>query len=380
MYYSITMSRIVIVAQNLNIGGFQRIALDQCYALSERKISVELILLERMISNERSNFISLEKDLIQKYQVDIKYFTGGRLNQFTLFYKMLNQSSESINFLSHSLRATVLIRLAGLLKKKCYSLSTTIHQIPSLSDPWQLKKRFFYALFSHRLFIFSAQAKQDWEARVSKSLLLRILFSTKPIQLLRNGVFLARLPTVLMSSPDDCRQDARLVFIGRPTYWKGVDTILRLVDRNSMDKVLLLFFFPYMNEHVFSNVPDRVLERISIEMGKSVREYAPKLGDIHLYPTNYGIASSYVESISINCLEMSAIGVPSLVTRGGLSTWPEFANSPLIQEVDWSNLEETAGKILDIHRYSIPYEEILRFRSLIDINKHIDQLLTLTEN
>ena len=128
------------------------------------------------------------------------------------------------------------------------------------------------------------------------------------------------------------------------------------------------------------NTPGRIVERISIEVGKSIRDYAPRLGDVHLYPANYGDESSYIESISINCLEMSAIGVPSLVTKGGLSTWPEFANSPLIYEVDWSNLEETARKISDIHRYSIAYEEILRFRSLIDINKHIDQLITLTKN
>ena len=380
MHYSNGMSHIVIVVQNLKIGGFQRIALDQCYAFAERKISVELILLERIVSDEHNNFISLEKDLIQKYKISIKYSTGSRLAQFKYFYRILRTSVEPIEFLSHSLRASVLIRLAGLLQKKDYSVNSTIHQIPSLSDSLQIKKRFFYALFSHRLFIFSAQAKQDWEARASKSLILRILFSRKPIELLRNGVFLDRLPPMLTPTLEVNSPEVRLVFIGRPISWKGVNTILHLAENGAIDKAPLLFFFPYLNESVFMNTPGRIVERISIEVGKSIRDYAPRLGDVHVYPANYGDESSYIESISINCLEMSAIGVPSLVTKGGLSTWPEFANSPLIYEVDWANLEETARKISDIHRYSIAYEEILRFRSLIDINKHIDQLITLTKN
>lgn len=380
MHYSNGMSHIVIVVQNLKIGGFQRIALDQCYAFAERKISVELILLERNASDKHNNFISLEKDLIQKYKIRIKYSTGSRLVQFKYFYKILRTSVEPIEFLSHSLRASVLIRLAGLLQKKDYSVNSTIHQIPSLSDSLQIKKRFFYALFSHRLFIFSAQAKQDWEARTSKSLILRILFSRKPIKLLRNGVFLDRLPPMLTPTLEVNSPAVRLVFIGRPVSWKGVNTILHLAENSAINKAPLLFFFPYLNESVFMNTPGRIVERISTEVGKSIRDYAARLGDVHLYPANYGDESSYIESISINCLEMSAIGVPSLVTKGGLSTWPEFANSPLIYEVDWSNLEETARKISDIHRYSVAYEEILRFRSLIDINKHIDQLITLTKN
>ena len=380
MYYSIGMSHIVIVVQNLKIGGFQRIALDQCYAFAARKISVELIALERIEGDDRNNFIYLEKDLIHKFKIRIKYSTGNRLMQYKYFYRMMRTSVEPIEFLSHSLRASVLIRLAGLLQKKNYYINSTIHQIPSLSDSLQIKKRFFYALFSHRLFIFSAQAKQDWEARISKSLLLRILFLRKPIKLLRNGVFLDRLPPLLIPTLEVCRPEVRLVFIGRPTSWKGVSTILRLAEFDVMDKAQLIFYFPYQNESVFKGTPRKIVERVNIEVGKSIRDYNPKLGDIHLYPANYGIESSYIESISINCLEMSAIGVPSLVTKGGLSTWPEFANSPLIYEVDWSNLEEIARKIIDIHRSSIAYGEILRLRSLIDINQHIEQLITFTKN
>jgi len=370
------MSHIVIVVQNLKIGGFQRIALDQCYAFAERNMPIELVSLEKIASNECNNFVCQEKDLIEEFKVNISYSAGTRLEQFKYFYRMLSQTVEPIQFLSHSLRATVLIRLAGLLQKNKFHINTTIHQIPSLSTPLQIRKRFFYALFSHKLFIFSAQAKLDWEAKISESLLLRILFSSKPITLLRNGVFLKRLPPILQPSQELKKSEVRLVFIGRPTSWKGVDTILHLADNKAMEEARFLFYFPYTNESIFVSIPDKVNDRITTQIGKSIRDYAPKVGDIHLYPANYGVRSSYIESISINCLEMIAMGVPSLVTKGGLSTWPEFANSSLVHEVDWTNQIETVKKILDIQKNSISYYQILKFRNLIDINQHIDQLLT----
>jgi|LauGreDrversion4_1035100.scaffolds.fasta_scaffold26368_3 glycosyltransferase involved in cell wall biosynthesis len=374
------MSRLVIVAQNLKIGGFQRIALDQCYALAKREISAELILLEKIPNDQYNNFISLEADLIEKYRIDIKYSTGSRLNQFKTFYSILRNSVEPINFLSHSLRATVLIRFAGVMSKKHFTLFTTIHQIPSLSDTLQVKKRFFYALFSHKLSIFSAPAKQDWDTKVGKSIILRRLYSKKPIELLRNGVFLERLPHALKPSLEGKNNEVRLVFIGRPTSWKGVDTILNLAASKLMENVHILFFFPYLNENASSNISDNIVNRISIKIGKSIRDYTPRQGDIHLYPANYGVESSYIEAISINCLEMSALGIPSLVTKGGLDTWPEFANSLLIHEVEWSDLGGAVNKILDIKKLLITVDEIFRFRNIIDINHHVDQLINLVEN
>ena len=35
------------------------------------------------------------------------------------------------------------------------------------------------------------------------------------------------------------------------------------------------------------------------------------------------------ESISINCLEMACVGVPSFVTMGGLHTWQDLESSQI---------------------------------------------------
>jgi hypothetical protein len=128
-----------------------------------------------------------------------------------------------------------------------------------------------------------------------------------------------------------------------------------------MENVHILFFFPYLNENAFSNISDNIVNRISVKIGKSIRDYTPRQGDIHLYPANYGVESSYIEAISINCLEMSALGIPSLVTKGGLDTWPEFANSLLIHEVEWSDPGGAVNKILDIKKLLITVNEIFAF-------------------
>jgi hypothetical protein len=65
-------------------------------------------------------------------------------------------------------------------------------------------------------------------------------------------------------------------------------------------------------------------------VSKSFRDYKPSYGDVHLYPANYGTSAKFIESISINCLEMASVGIPSFITRGGLLTWPEFLGNPCL--------------------------------------------------
>jgi hypothetical protein len=122
----------------------------------------------------------------------------------------------------------------------------------------------------------------------------------------------------------------RLVFLGRPTAWKGVSSILELALVPVLANTKLLFFFPYEHADLFKNIPVELTERISVVVSKSFRDYKPSYGDVHLYPANYGTSAKFIESISINCLEMASVGIPSFITRGGLLTWPEFLGNPCL--------------------------------------------------
>jgi hypothetical protein len=74
---------------------------------------------------------------------------------------------------------------------------------------------------------------------------------------------------------------------------------------------------------------------------------------------------------------MSAIGIPSFVTQGGLDTWPEFLINSLIVEVDWSNLTEVAHKILEMNEKSISNFDLDQAKKIIDIQNHVNQMMQI---
>ncbi len=368
---------ILIVVQNLKIGGYQRIALDELYGFAKQQYPVELVALEDFTQNINNNLFYLEKDLIQKFDLSMKIASGHRYQQLGFFRRYIRSCDKSLVVFSHSLRATVLIRIASFVCKKNVRIHTVIHQIPSLSRPIQRLKRFLYSLFSDSLHTFSVAAKNDWDDKINNNLFLKVMFKNKPITLLRNGIFLERLPTLNRVNELDIKSNFRLIFLGRPTRWKGAETLLNLSKLQSLLDFEIVFFFPYENLDLFSDLPETIMGRITVNIGKTISDYSPKKGDIHLYPTNYGQGSKFIESVSINCLEMSAIGIPSCITRGGLDTWPEFSNSSLIVEVDWSNLKEVSNRILEIHGEKISDSELERVREVVSIKHHVNQMIQI---
>jgi glycosyltransferase involved in cell wall biosynthesis len=231
---------------------------------------------------------------------------------------------------------------------------------------------------SDNLFAFSIAAKKDWDEKIQSSFWLKHLFRRKQIKLLRNGVFLDRLPKRISFSAQKNAQNLRLVFLGRPIKWKGSETIFKLLQMDQLSEAKGLFFFPYENKELLSNLPVTVRSRIKIIIGKSIKDYSPQKGDVHLYPANYGNKAKFIESISINCLEMAAIGIPSCVTIGGLETWPEFLHNSLINEVDWDDLHKTADTIAQLHKSNLSDVDLIKVRKLVTIENHIQQLLEYT--
>ena len=110
-------------------------------------------------------------------------------------------------------------------------------------------------------------------------------------------------------------------------------------------------------------------------VGKSFRDYEPSFGDVHLYPANYGDSARFIESISINCLEMASVGIPSFISKGGLLTWPEFLHNPLFIEVDWLDNIATVQKIYDSFNVRVDDSELSRIRRITSVENHTTYLL-----
>jgi hypothetical protein len=73
---------------------------------------------------------------------------------------------------------------------------------------------------------------------------------------------------------------------------------------------------------------------------------------------------------------MSVLGIFSLVTKGGMSTWPELTELGIVMEVDWSNENEIVTEILRFKGIK-KIETILKIRELISIENNIKKLLSL---
>ena len=127
------MYKVFIVVQNLRIGGFQRIALDEAYGFIEKNYFPTILLLENYNKSSNDNFFHLEKNLIEKLKLKISIVGGSRWNQFKFFRSLIKKEQQQMKFVSHNLRATVLIRFASVGYKSKVVTFTTIHQIPSLS-------------------------------------------------------------------------------------------------------------------------------------------------------------------------------------------------------------------------------------------------------
>lgn len=366
------MDRVFLLVDNMRIGGFQRLALDQAYGLSESGYMVTILVLDDLPTIETPSFIDLENDLIRKLQIEFLSLGNSRRIQLIRLLRLISNFRSSKLILSHSLSATFLIFIAAALKLKFVKVITTIHQLPTLSAPRQRLQRFLYAQFTWKLLAYSYAVLQDWNSRYVRS---RSIFWFKEINLLRNGVYLKRLPSIKRNS--DLDKKPRLIFLGRNTSWKGIVTFLKIAGQPLLKEFEILIMIPRI-EDLNPLIFDRDLsDRITIVAGKTLSSFEPRFGDVHLYPANYGDAAKYIESVSLNCLEFACLGIPTLLTQGGLGTWPDLLQFQIFHETDWRDFSQVSEKICSISRVDIAEEDIQSIASIISINQFVGQIHSL---
>jgi len=375
--YSSVVKQALICVDNLRIGGYQRLALDEAYALSDRGIKVIFVVLEEnsILNSEIPTFLEIENDLIRNKDIKIKFMSVQLIKLFKSLWHEIDIFSQETLVISHSLRCTLVLRVLKIFtgNSKIF-VSTKIHQLPSLTHPSQRLKRFIYTQFTDRLFVFSEAVKLSWNLQFGIKF-IPILQRSKRVNLLRNGVYLNRLP-VLNPGGTNFISAPRIIFLGRITFWKGLEILENLSQSVGLKDFDFLFIVPSYNKQIFSQLHNVLGNRLKIVEGKSVNNLEFFSGDVHLYPAQYGVNAKIIESISLNCLELAAIGIPSLVTEGGQLTWNEAIFKEIFHEVGWHDVDQVVKKIITVSNLRLSNEQIKAIRDRININSELDILIS----
>jgi hypothetical protein len=356
---------VLIVVDNLRVGGIQRLAIDECYSLNKRGIKHLLVSLEAF--EEYNSIVKVDEEFEEISQLKLKYLRKGKFRQLFELTKLVNQDFNLI--VTHSATAALLLRLATILRIKKVKVILYIHQLISLSSKKQALKRFFYFTFAHKLFVSSNQFKLEIEAYL-KDHWWGFLFRKK-IYFDRMGIYLNRVEN--QPKKNVCKEAIpHLIFASRMTIWKGFHDFFNLASRSSLKNHKVIFEI-FKDDYRHIKIQEIDENRDHLFYSKSPVSFKYPSNSLHIYPTNYGASIKFPQSIGMNVLEFLALGVPSLISAEGFESWPELEKSVLIETCNWSDsveVENKLNKLLSINEPSARAES-LKLREFISIEQHI---------
>jgi len=361
---------VLIVVDNLRVGGIQRLAIDECYALNKRGIKHLLVSLTAF--EENNSIVKVDEEFAEISQLNLKYLGKGKLRQLNELTKFVKQDFNLI--VTHSATASLLLRFAVTLNMKKIKIILYIHQLISLSSNKQALKRFFYFTFANKLFVSSNQFKLEIDTYL-KDNWWGALFRKK-IYFDRMGIYLDRVDNQFKAVV--CQEDIpHLIFSSRMTEWKGFQVFLNLASKfDSINHKVVFQISKVKNRQ--NEIQDFDKDDNHAFYSKSPVSFKYPSKSLHIYPTNYGDSIKYPQSIGMNVLEFLALGVPSLISKEGFESWPELEKSVLIETCNWLNsieVDDKLNKLLNVDETSAR-DESLKLRESISIERHVTNLVS----
>ena len=369
----------VIVAENLRIGGVQRLLIDETYQFLEWNSNPRIISLSPNLPED--HLPDLDRDYSQSKKLKISHLNGSKVAQIRFLYRLMREEDAPRIFITHSTTGAALIKICAFMSFKKVLIILQIHQLISLSDKKQQLKRFLYSMCANHVLFSSRQFLLEWELLISKKKFLKLIYR-KSLKFDRMGVYLPRLASSDFAKIQLCESSVpHLIFLSRVTSWKGFEKFKSITNQFASSNMHTLAMTASNYRRDILNPDEFNTENSHVVFNSSVTSLQLNLGSVHLYPSDYGPNIKYPQSIGMNVLEMISQGIPSLISKEGFESWPELQESLLVKVVDWKNSDEVLRLVEASTRLSMQVRksEFDKLSEVISIENHCRRLANLMQ-
>jgi glycosyltransferase involved in cell wall biosynthesis len=369
-------TKFIIVVDDLRVGGIQRLAFDECYAMMEKGVKSEIFVLNT--NSATDSMIIVDGNYFKENNIDIEFSGTNQLFQLFKIIKKLVKSSDKIIFISHSPTGVFLTRTAQFLTAKNPNSYLWIHQFASLSDRKQLIKRFVYARFANKLYFGTKHFEKDWIINSKQNSILK-LFNNSKINTDRIGVYVPRVKSQeFHTNLIECNLP-HLIYASRLVGWKGFSKFLEIFEelrKFGFHAVIATANNP-RNDILSDNLINQPDVHVHYDLAPaSLTKYK---NSVHLYPTNYGAKIVNGQSIGLNVLEFLSLGIPSIISKDSFESFPELRSSKLIYSVDWKDINSVISVINSLTEFPIVMSrsELEEMDKVSSIKSHVNTILEL---
>jgi glycosyltransferase involved in cell wall biosynthesis len=368
--------KFIIIVDDMRVGGIQRLALDECYAMMGKGIKSEIFVLNT--DSATDSMIIVDGNYFKKNNIEIEFFGTNQLFQLFKIINKLVKSSDNIIFISHSPTGAVLTRTAQFITAKKPNSYLWIHQFASLSDRKQLIKRFAYARFANKLYFGTKHFEKDWIINSKQNPILK-LFKNSKINTDRIGVYIPRVKSQEVCSDLVECNSPHLIYASRLVGWKGFSKFLVIFEK--LRKFGFHAVIATANNSRNDILSDNLINQpdVHIHYDLSPASLTKYRNSVHLYPTNYGAKILNGQSIGLNVLEFLVLGIPSIISKDSFESFPELRNSKLIYSLDWEDINLVISTINSLTESPIVMSrgELDEIDKVSSIMSHINTILEL---
>jgi len=365
---------VLILVDNLNVGGIQRLSLDECYWLKAENINNTILVLGEPTGI--TTIVDVDGVYFDTNKIQIVYLGKNKITQFCNLIRFFRKSSKKSIVISHSAGGVPFVFLSQIFTFKKIKVFLWIHQAITLSKRRQANKRIFYSLFSVKIFFGAKHFQNEWQDYVKNSIWR--FFYYKQGYFDRIGVFLPRVTWKEHEQVHFCKNlpsISHLIFASRMSGWKGFEKFQEICSNLIGNEIHSIVMRINSRENLDARGTVNEFEHCATNLSPS--EIYTNSNLVHFYPTSYGEKVRYPQSIGLNVLEFIALGIPNLISQESFLTFPELRNSPLVQVVNWESLRDVEvafekAKSLDAEER---WKEAKSLLGAISIDNHMDTIL-----